>query len=290
MLMCVSIIVLLVISLAYLLLVIDSKEAWLETTYASNSLIYSRNKNNRSVKAIENIFCDLGELISKLLPKQILENLTNDYFYLNREISSLYIRLTLSIIILLADVILYLSLGFSLLTLFSGLLIALALFLEIKISVLQTKNQIEENIEHIVKCLRILVIKSEIPIINALELISEDLPDEMQASKREILKLIYKAQKSGIKNTLLEWQSEQSKFRDFISLLISINDGASKHALSLSFDNFLQKIKEEDQEKLKNQAENIQLYLMGPVILMLLVISLPLMDAVRFMLQNTTIQ
>lgn len=286
----VSIIMLLAASLSYLILILNSKEAWLEAAYTSNSLIYSKNKQNHNIKAIEGVLYNFGQLISKLMPKQIWADLINDYFYLDRKISNLYIRLTLFIMILLIGVVLFVSFCFNLLILLSGLLIALTLFLEVKISVLQTKNQVEENIEHIVRCLKILIIKNEIPIINALELILEELPEEMQASKREISKLIHKAQKSGIKNALLEWQCEQAKFRDFISLLISINDGASKYALCLSFDNFLQKIKEEDQEKLKNQAENIQLYLMGPVILMLLVMSLPLMDAVRFMLESTTIQ
>jgi hypothetical protein len=137
------------------------------------------------------------------------------------------------------------------------------------------------------RCLRILIIKSETPIINSLEIIIRDLPVDLVATRKELIRLLEKMKKSGVRTTLLEWKTDLPKFRDLLSLLISINDGASKNALQLSFDNFLRKIESSREQELKDKADNVQLYLMGPVLLMLLIISLPMMDAVRFLMTES---
>ncbi len=159
--------------------------------------------------------------------------------------------------------------------------------LEVNFALSKAKTELENNIEHIVRCLRILIIKSETPIINSLEIIVKDLPLDLVATRKELVRLLEKMKKSGVRTTLLEWKTDLTKFRDLISLLIAINDGASKNALRLSFDNFLKKIEETKEQELKDKTENVQLYLMGPVLVMLLIISLPMMDAVRFLMTES---
>ena len=160
--------------------------------------------------------------------------------------------------------------------------------LEINIAQAQFNKELETSIEHLVRCLKVLVVKTETPLINALEIMLEDLPEGFKASRLELEKLVNKSLKSGLRETLQRWKTDLPQYRDFIALLISINDGASKQALQLSFNNFLQKVEEYKADQVKNEAENAQLYLMGPVVVMLIVSSMPMMDAVRFLMSQAS--
>jgi hypothetical protein len=215
-----------------------------------------------------------------------LKQLEIDYFSLDRSEIELHVTFgeaALSFILCFSSYIF----SHNVVLLALSFLIPALIVLEINFALAKARTELENSIEHIMRCLKILIIKSETPIINSLEIIIRDLPVDLIATRKELIRLLEKMKKSGVRSTLLEWKTDLPKFRDLISLLTSINDGASKNALKLSFDNFLRKIESTKEQELKDKTDNVQLYLMGPVLLMLLIISLPMMDAVRFLMTES---
>jgi len=92
-----------------------------------------------------------------------------------------------------------------------------------------------------------------------------------------------------VRDALLDWKTDSARFKDFISLLVSINEGSSKSALKIAIENFITRAREDEEEAIKEKAENLQLYLMGPVVLILLVMLYPMMAAIQYMLQAASI-
>ncbi len=282
------IIFLISMALIYLLLVLNSKAFWLNKVHEAQSLLYSSSQQQRHKLSNQyhQLTYALGKACFNILPTSAIKQLELQCFSLERPLEKLYIGFGEAIICSTLCLISHFINHNIFLLLFSFLAPAL-IVLEIKIALAKAHTELEENIEHIVRCLLILIIKTETPIVNALEIIIRDLPNNLTATKKELSKLLETMKKSGVRHTLLEWQTEQAKFKDLIALLISINEGASKHALKLNFDNFLTKMQDSREQELKNKAENVQLYLMGPVLIMLLIISLPMMDAVRFLMTES---
>lgn len=281
-------ILIIALGLIYLVLLFNSKYFWLNKIHESQSLLYSDSRADQKIvmNFCKELFYGTGKFISRIIPEKTLKQLEIDYFSLDRSLIELYVSLgeaTMSFILCFGSYIF--SHSVSLLVL--SFLIPALIVLEVNFALTKAQAELEDNVEHIMRCLRILIIKSETPIINSLEIIIRDLPMDLVATRKELVRLLEKMKKSGVRATLLEWKTDLLKFRDLIALLISINDGASKNALKLSFDNFLKKTEEARGQELKNKAENIQLYLMGPVLLMLLIISLPMMDAVRFLMTES---
>ncbi len=274
------------VGLIYLVLLFNSKYFWLNKVHEGQSLLYSSSHQNRVKNWYKELLYNIGKFITRIIPESILKQLEIDYFSLDRSEDELYVTFGEAVTSFVFCFSSYIVSHYIFLLLLSFLIPAL-IILEVNFALTKAKTELENNIEHIVHCLRILIIKSETPIINSLEIIIRDLPLDLIATRKELTKLLEKMKKSGARTTLLEWKTDLPKFRDWISLLISINDGASKTALRLSFDNFLKKIEETQEQELKNKAENIQLYLMGPVLVMLLIISLPMMDAVRFLMTES---
>ncbi len=230
----------------------------------------------------------LGNWIFQVLPEEVKKDLELDYLYLDRQLKDLYTYIgqtaCLSIVFLLLSIIRQ-----EIFWLFPVLILPLGLILDNIYTRNNYQNNIKENIEHLVSCLKILVVKTETPLINALEIIIQDLPRNTRAMKKELNLLIQEAQKTGIKKTLETWKTDLNYFKDLLAFLIAINEGASKAALKQSFEGFLAKLEEERINQSKNSAENLQLYLMLPAILMLLVESLPLLDAIKFLMEDTNI-
>lgn len=273
------------LALSYLVFLYHSKQLWLNASIESQSLLSLVGKSSQTSGIYQSLIVKLGTMIANILPEKAIRQLEFEYFNLDRTKDQLLETIAQAFISFIVFLALYLF-SYNLIFLLLSFLIPAVLILEINLASFQFKREIESSVEQLVRCLKVLVIKSETPIINALEIIMQDLPLEYKAVRRELAKLVNKAAKSGLRTTLLEWQTDLPKFRDFIALLISINDGASKHALKLSFDNFLKKIEENKANEIKDQAENVQLYLMGPVVVMLIVVSLPMVDAIRFLMMS----
>ena len=278
--------IIVVVGLIYLVLLFNSKYFWLNNIYENQSMLYFGSSQAQNKGHYKEPLSALGKFISTVIPETVLKQLEIDYFNLDRSETELYVTFgeaTMSFILCFSSYIF----SHNIILLILSFLIPTFIILEINFALAKAKSELENNIEHIMRCLKILIIKSETPIINSLEIIIRDLPVDLIATKKELTKLLEKMKKSGVRTTLLEWKTDLPKFRDLISLLISVNDGASKNALKLSFDNFLMKIESTKEQELKDRIDNVQLYLMGPVLLMLLIISLPMMDAVRFLMTES---
>lgn len=274
------------ISLAiYLVLIIYSGSFWLNSM--NKSVSYFNYFAHQSKKTPQKSFLIiLGRFIEEHLPNNLTQKLRLDIKLLNRKENDLiqsYGLIGLSIIILIACYIISKNLVF--ISLF--IVITISVIAEIKISVEIHKSKIENNLDHIVKCLKILVAKAETPIITALEVINQDLHQDLYGLKQELHKIIERAKKSGIRKTLHEFDSQSSTFQDFIALLLSIHEGASKKAISSSINTFLEKYEEDKNEQIRAESDNLQLYLILPVIIMLILAMLPMIDAINFYMKNT---
>ncbi len=273
----------------YLCLVIYSKSFWLNSIHKENSVTISLNQSERvfNFKKHEQKFIkNLGYIVAGILPKSLIEASSRDLIFLARKPEELYRNLGLMAICFLVLIsCFFVTRNYIYL---ASLLILLALvFTEAKIAVKKAESNIENNLDHLVKCLKILIVKTETPLLTALELINQDLVPELNDLKRELTKLIERAKKSGIKKTLIDWDTNLEKFQNLISLLISVHEGASKTAIEENIKKFLQKYQEEKNEALKSQAENLQLYLIIPVILMLITSLMPMIDAINFYMKHT---
>lgn len=280
------ILVILIMSLAafYLLILLNSKHLWLKNLYQENSIL-KLERISTNGNSYQKLMIEIGRLVARFLPKVLINKLEQQCLSLNRTRDDLQRSLAEASLIALILFIVYLINHFWVFLLLAFLIPAL-IILEINVAQTRFNNELEASVQHLLRCLKVLVVKTETPLIKALEITLEDLPENYRASRIELQKLINKALKSGLRETLRNWKTDLAHYRDFIALLISINDGASKTALELSFNNFLHKIEECKADQIKNDAENAQLYLMGPVIIMLLVSSMPMMDAIRFLMSE----
>jgi len=243
-------------------------------------------KPNHKSDSYRKIFSLLGSFIYGVLPRDFCKKLEDNYNFIEKDLGELRYTLGQSFSVFLVLLTVYL-LTQNFIFLVMAFIISVLIAMDSSFLVHKANQEIEDNIEHLVKCLRILVVKTETPILSALEISLKDLSEDLSALRRETRKLINQAKKLGLMQTLYDWKTDLPRFRDFVSLLISINEGASKSALKNSFDDFLKKVEEDKTEQHKAQAENLQLYLMGPVVLMLLVIMLPMVDAISYLMKNS---
>lgn len=278
---------LLIISCIYLAIVTISRKQWLRVTERSFSAINSVTLNDLKINKGKNDFINnLGMVLKNLIPQSHLSAIKYKYDFINRNIEGL--NKDLALLTIAAAIFLFTTFfSHNYYFLIIALLLPALLYIELESSVKNTEALIENNLDHIIRCLKILIIKSETPINTALELISRDLNDDLIPIKNEISKIIERSKKSGIKRTLNEWDSKLIKFQDFISLLLSIHDGASKIAIKDNIDKFLFKYCQEKNEKIKAEIENLQLYLLLPIVIMLLVSMIPMIDAINFYMQKT---
>lgn len=279
-----SIILLLLVMISYLLLLANGKFYWLSMHSKITSI--SLNKNHSTKKSNKVFFKWLGQIVYSLFPQATFKSIENDLSYLGQSIEKLYENLAYSVINLIISGFAFIITANSL-YLASSLLITAFLLLEPHLLVKKAKAEIDQNIDHIAKALKILVIKTEVSVSKALEIISINLPAELKFTKIEIERILQRASKISMKEALYNWQSDLPNFRDFIALLISVEQGVNKRALADSFENFLAKINEDKKERQKAFAENLQLYLLGPIVIMLLIIMLPMLDAIQFMMNRS---
>lgn len=232
------------------------------------------------------LFFHIGTIIRNILPSYIIENLEQSYSFIGKDTEELDKSLgqSISIFFLLLFVYLYTN---NFLFILLAFLISILMAFDPFFLADKANREIENNIDHLIRCLKILIVKTETPVLSALEISLKDLPDDLSHLKRQINKIISQSKKVGLVQTLNDWKTELPRFRDFISLMISINDGASKSALKQSFEDFLNKIEEDKHENQRANAENLQLYLMGPVVLMLLIVMLPMVDAISYLMKNS---
>ena len=288
--MMILVIALMAISMAYLVLLLNRKFLGQAYSFEKQSILGSDIKIEikTELRSDKKIFFNIGKLISVIVPEATLRKLEFDQTYLGRDSRELYVSMGQSLFALIFLLFMYSSFKQPTFLMMSVLL-PIGIMAEIPVSVSSYKKNVDKAIPHIVDCLKILVVNTETPLSTALELIIQGLPAFMPEIKTELLRLIQKAEKTGMRETLMEWKAETPNFKDFIALLISINEGASKTALKTAVNSFIEKAKYDKEEMIKNNAENMQLYLLGPVILMFLVILYPMFRAIQYVMATSGI-
>lgn len=268
----------LLVLIYYFFCVLNSKTLWLRELARQSALIEAANKTR------SNQF-NLGHHLYKLLPSSFTDRLYHNYILLNRSPEMLYKDLSAYFISVLA----LSSISFCVNNILFPMVLILFILcasLESFFAVRQMRASLDKDVEHLVKCLEVLLIKSEVPLLTALQLINKELSSSMKLTQRELQRIITQAQKDGLKETLMTWQTESFRFRTLIAILLAASDGASKIALRANIASFLHQIQEQNTEDLKNEAENLQLYLIAPALVMLLIVTYPMMDAVMFFMNN----
>lgn len=273
----------------YLILLANRDYLGIEYSYRKISTIDGTSYQRKKTFSDKNFFLKLGQFFATALPPDGLAYFEREIAFLNRDLKVFYVGLGQTMFATLSIIVLYLfSHNFS--TLMIGIFIFVGFFAEVPMSVSKCKASIDKAVPHVVAALKVLVVNTETPLGNSLEIIAKGLPQYYEPMRNELLRLLAKAEKSNMRETLMDWQSESGKFKDFLSLLISINEGASKMALKTFIDNFLEKTSADVQEEIKSKSENLQLILLGPILLIFIVILQPLVTAINFMMNQSGVQ
>ncbi len=266
----------------------------LNRSYIGNELSLRRfplieAKTTRGFNLSIGMFSHLGAFIKPLLPKNFYEELESEYLYLGRK-SELLLELLGQVVSIALLLITVYWINHNLYFLILSLLLPILLLFEIKFATNSYYKQLEDDALHLYACAKILLINTETPLISALRIIIATYPTNDSATVYELNKIVSKIEKLGAREALSSWQVKSQGFRDFISFLLSVSEGANKRALKVAATKFINDAREQERDALVNQAENLQLYLVAPVILMLLVIMYPMASAINFMMQTSLLK
>lgn len=271
----------------YLLSFAQIKSRWLKTTHQKYSMI---NSSKRTLEAsfLEASLYQIGLRLSQILPPQIIESEEFIYKFLQKDPKCFYTNVARATLILGFTLVIFLVFG-NWFLLLAGVLAMIYYIFDSRFLYQTALKELDLSVKHIVQCLDILLIKSETPIITALELICQELDTKYHHTKNELKKIISQATKTGLSQALRDFHEHDYglRLKEFFSLLISVNDGASKKAISEQINNFLELQNQEEIEEQKALVENLQLYLIVPVIVMLLIIMFPMADAIMYSLKST---
>lgn len=154
------------------------------------------------------------------------------------------------------------------------------------VTVAAGKKSFVDVLGHLVNCLEILTIKTEMPLNKALQEILESLDDKYFVAKQEINILLEKANDLGMQKVLSDINKEDLDEQEFFSILLAIYQGTKKTALQKNLSDFKLRQKNIADEKRKIFIENMQLYLLLPATVMLMVAMYPMIDMILFQLQG----
>lgn len=267
----------------YLISFFGLKAKWLQVNQQKNSML-----NLKANASVEDYLEQLGAGLARYFPQEFINHEEYLYQFLQKDKKSFYVNLAKAFMVLsLMPIIFIFSRNIFFLLMF--VFVFLYFVFDARLSYRKALDDLDSSVSQLVRCLDVLLVKSETPIVSALELIASGLNQEHGFAKQELKKIIQQASKSGINLALKDYNKNNygPRLKEFFSLLISVNEGASKKAISEQINNFLEMQNQSEQERLKAQAENLQLYLILPVIFMLLVIMFPMADAIMYSLQNT---
>jgi hypothetical protein len=274
------------VCLLFLCFILNIKAYFLKIAVKQDSIFANLPSTNSNRNSSKSFFYKLGSILIFLVPLEVNNKLIQNYYYAGKDPVELKAALGKAFTVFWVLLMIYIfthNIVFLLLSFVAFVLISF----ESSFLVYQANIEIENNIEHLVRCLRILVVNNETPLVLAIEIIINELPDELMSLKLTLEKLVSQSKKIGLTQTLNEWETDLLRFKDFISVLIAINNGTSKKALKQYFDDFLNAVEHDNKERARSSSENFQLYLMGPIILILLVIMFPMLDAITFLMQNS---
>lgn len=267
-----------------LLLFLFNRSYFFTKAFERSSVIAFYNKNI-DIFDLKFIYV-LGSIIYNLFPKSLTDKLESDYFYLSKSKRDIFKDLAVASFVF-SFLFLFFFLTKNIFYLISGFLFFSFYLSRVSLEKFLEKQSLDIETLHLAKCLKVLIIKTETPVNAALQNILKDLPTRMKVINRVIRMILAASEKTSLKNALLEWQTESAKFKDLISILLAAQDGSNKKAIKNSLDSFINNFEEEIDENLKYEAENLQLYLSGPIILIFLVLMYPMVAAINYMMQGT---
>ena len=279
-------IIVLCLVMAYLVLLANKNLLITQLGSKSKSIVNAASGEKLDYKTKFKFLAEIGQSLESIFTHKDLEKLKSKCFHIGREQADFHTSLALAFFSLCGFLIMYVVTN----NIFSIILAALspvAILSEIEFAYSAYIQSLEKSIVHLVECVKVLMVKSETSLTNALKIIADGLPETMQAARKELNKIYNLSQKKGLKNTLLEFETELDNYQDLISLLIAINEGTSKSALSHHVEHFLSRAREQEAENKKIENENLQFYLLFPVIVMFVVIMFPFVDSINYMMSNS---
>jgi hypothetical protein len=258
---------------------------WIEQKTLSKSFT---NYKFQSFKNNNSLLLNVGQFIYNLLPNKFIQTLEQEYSELKRSNEELLQTLTQALLIFGAFILLTFIYK-NILLLIMALLLIVLILVEPKFALQVRNKNISENLEHLFACMKVLIIKTETPLLMALELIYADMPSTMSSLKEEIGDLITRIKQLGTKEALKASTSSIALQQDLISFLLAANEGASKAALKDQMTLLEKKFIEAKTIKQKTFIENLQLYLIMPILLLLFVVLMPMIFALNHMMQSSQI-
>lgn len=283
-----ALLILLALAALYLILILNAKSQWQRSILQeTSSLLAGSMPRSSAFNRLYKYLLDGGYLLARLLPSGFVQQREFMYRFIQRDFRDFYISLSQSLGIFVIFVTLALWQR-NILFVLCALFFAILLICEADLAYKMALDQIDKSIKHITQCLEILLVRTETPVINALEIIAQGLDIKYKYGQQELRRIVNKASKAGLEAALVDYSAGGgSNMKEFVSMLISVSDGANKKAIGEQITKFLEAEKLREDEVQKSISENLQLYLMLPVIFMLIVLMLPMADAINYGLQNT---
>ena len=249
-------------------------------------LIYSQDarEENLFINNLKAPCIHLGSFLKKTLKLNSLDKLFTSAIQLG--IKEEFFKIWLAkifIFIILLEISYLFSEPFSRI-IFLGLLIHS--FLDIPLKIYLRKESIRRSFPHLLSCIKILCIKNNQPLKTALRSIAQGLPQDFSASRNLLIKFIDEFEEFGMQKAIENFTWDNDFSQDFKNILVGINLSSSKNELLKFTEKIEKKYHSADETKRNNLIENIQLYLLAPVMLMLLISSYPLFLAIKFSLQG----
>lgn len=272
-------------SLALILFLLYREKTALESspqnTFIQHSSSISESKFSSSLRKS---FSELGFIIKNTLRINALESLFHSALRLGITEEQFKIWLAKVFLAYLALI----SLQFfkiAALTISLSLILIYTL-LEMPLKIQHSQKSLRKSLPHFLSCLKILCIKNNHPLKSAFLSIIQGLPQEFLTTKKLLLKFIEEFEEIGMQKAIENFAWDKDFGEDFKNLLIGINLSSSKAELLKFSKKIENKSRSADEIKRNELIENIQLYLLVPVMLMLLISSYPLFLAIKFSLQG----
>lgn len=275
-----------ILSLSILIVVLLNRSYFVaDFINSDSSLLNSGNCSSRVSLADHKAFYLLGLFISKFFDERFIE-----------EQEQKAIRLELSATLIVNNIglafsflVFFILFGFylqNIIYLVFAFILAVYFLFEIEFLYQDHIKELEAGASHLLKCLRILLVKSNLPIALSIDTIADTLPPRYKAIKRELANLTKKIEQVGVNETLALWQVNGEKFKSLISVLESANHGAANKSLQDNLEALINDIDEEERFELEEQSNNLQLYLIVPVIISLMLTMVPMYMAINFSMQK----
>ena len=250
----------------------------------SAAFLFPRGEENQNSTVPHKLICNLGFSFRKFIDLNSLNSFYLEALELGLEENRVNYSIGKSLIFFLVLLVSFIFKIHLLCLLFVVFLIisVLRLVFEMK----NSRESLKFSLNHILECLKILCIKNHQPLKTAFREIASKLSPEFISSKKLLLKFSSDFEEYGMNKAIENFKWTEDICSDFKNLLIAINLSGSKSELLKFAEKISIKFTEAEILKKNNLLENVQIYLLAPVMLMLLLSSYPLFLAIKFSLKG----